>query len=71
MRLRANIEAVTRIRNHVVRRSIEFKDVRFAYPSRPDRAALQGVTLSITAGQKVRAGEDPLRSYYPSIPRTI
>jgi ATP-binding cassette subfamily B (MDR/TAP) protein 1 len=33
--------------------SIEFKDVRFTYPSRPDRAALQGVTLSITAGQKV------------------
>ena len=33
--------------------SIEFEDLRFAYPSRRDRPALQGLTLSIPAGRTV------------------
>mmetsp|Transcript_116926 Transcript_116926/g.376134 ORF Transcript_116926/g.376134 Transcript_116926/m.376134 type:complete len:1290 (+) Transcript_116926:36-3905(+) len=32
---------------------IEFKDVRFSYPSRPDNKILQGLSLTIHKGQKV------------------
>lgn len=33
--------------------AIEFVDVRFVYPSRPEREVLSGVTLSVNAGERV------------------
>src|SRR5665213_2006804 len=35
------------------RGDVSFEDVRFAYPSRPDTAAVDGVSLSVRAGEKV------------------
>ncbi|POO00458.1 ABC transporter [Trema orientale] len=36
-----------------VRGEIEFKNIYFSYPSRPDTPVLQGLTLTIPAGKKV------------------
>ncbi|XP_059633645.1 putative multidrug resistance protein [Cornus florida] len=36
-----------------VRGEIEFKDVSFTYPSRPDTTILQGLNLKVTAGETV------------------
>ncbi|HEY6942606.1 ABC transporter ATP-binding protein [Dokdonella sp.] len=40
-------------RNVVLDGSIDLQDVAFSYPQRPDRKALDGVTLSIRAGEKI------------------
>lgn len=36
-----------------VRGEVEFKNIYFSYPSRPDTPVLQGLSLSIPAGRKV------------------
>lgn len=36
-----------------VRGEIEFKDIHFCYPSRPDTSVLQGFNLTVPAGKKV------------------
>lgn len=36
-----------------VRGDIEFSNVRFSYPTRPDRVVLHGLSLTITAGHTV------------------
>jgi ATP-binding cassette subfamily B protein len=36
-----------------VQGNVEFTDVRFAYPSRPDITVLKGISLSVAAGRKI------------------
>ena len=36
-----------------VQGNVEFTDVRFSYPSRPDITVLKGVSLSVAAGRKI------------------